>query len=65
MCQELKVCLCFYSIFSMLVFVFMLVASKMATAVTDLTSLYKTGQKEIKEEAQDAFVFFIRKHKLF
>ena len=49
--QGLRVHLYFYSIiFSALTFVFMLVASKMATAVTDLTSLSKAGRREIREK---------------
>lgn len=49
--QGLRVHLYFYSIiFSALTSVFMLVASKMATAVTDLTSLSKAGRREKREK---------------
>lgn len=66
MYQGLRVCLYFYSIIlSTLAFVFMPLASKMAAAVTDLTSSSKAGRREIREKAQDLFVLFIRKHKLF
>lgn len=42
----------------------MLVSSKMAAVVTDLTSSFMAGQREIKEEAQDPLVLFVKKHKL-
>lgn len=43
----------------------MLIASKMAAGVTDITSAFKAERREIREKAQAHFFFSLEEHKLF